>query len=803
MLQILGIRTFIADDGKEKKYDAFYDKNWRAPSVAVLLKDIEKYVEAIPVKDRWNIFYTVANCGDGKRKFESQSVLPFDFDGIDTARIDEYIKEICEFLKLDKDTTGLVFSGNGLHVLIGLKKKITKADYFKKNRHHYKAVADQINKHLKEKGLTGKTDTSVFDHRRILRLPNTENRKPDKATKTAKVLNAKITPVDFDITKISGLPDVPDSEQISKDYIRRYPRTDNEAVLTGCEFLKFCKEKPAEVTEPQWYAMLSVVARLEDGQKLCHEYSEGHHLYSQEETEVKIEQAVEASGPRACENINSIWSGCRDCENFERVKSPILLRGEDHIPTEYTGFHFIPITANGGLGKPVPCYEDLRKFFEREYTYKGLGGSRMVHVWNGKHYEYMENAFIEQFAQEHFDPAANNTKVSEFKSLVMRTNLAQLSWFQDTTRKKMNFLNGTLDIETFDFLPHDKEVGFRYVLPYNYEPSAKAPRFEAMLAKLTCGDKAMAQVLLEYMGYALSNDDCWTQKALLMVGEGSNGKSTLVNILKELAGKGNYSSLTIDDLNRSEYNRQIFEGKLFNFSEETPTKALMDNSLFKTLVTGGEVQVRSPYKEPYFIQNNAKLIFSCNALPSAVDTSWGFYRRLIIVPFNATFAQTDKDFDPHIEAKIKKELAGIFNLCMEAYKRLLRTQKFTECQVISDTLEKYIYSTDTVRGWKIDNLKLYPLEDTENESFVPTEDLYMAYKSEMINHNEKPVPYMTFSKKLAYLITDYEKRSVRKRVEVGTTISRVRGLKNVRYGEGITHLSSEDLARLTIVSAGG
>ena len=797
MIQILGIRSFVNDKGETKKYDAFYDKNWRAPSLAVLLSDIDKYVDAIPTKERWNIFYTVANCGDGKRKFESQSIMPFDLDGIDVARHEEYIKIVLDHLGLKRDSTGIVLSGNGVHILVGLKKKITKQDYFKNNSHHYKGICADIDKKFKEAGLPCEKketmDRAVFDHRRILRLPNTENRKPNKENKQARILQHKIEPVSLDITKLSGLPEVPVAEQVPKDYMRRYPRTDREAILSGCDFLKWCKDHQGEVNEPQWYCMLSIVGRMEGGDKLCHEMSEEHPGYTHEETEIKIDQALEASGPRTCENINAYWSGCRKCENFEKVKSPIMLRGENHIPTEFTGFHFVPFTASGVPGKPVPCYEDLRKFFEVQYNYKGLGGSRMVHVWDGRQYKYMENAFIEQFAQDNFDPQANNTKISEFKSLVMRTNLTAVEWFKDTTTRKMNFQNGVLDLNTWDFMPHSKECGFRYVLPYNYDPTAKAPLFTAMLSRITQGNTDMQKVLLEYMGYSLSSDECWTQKALLMVGHGSNGKSTLISVLKELAGKGNYSSLTIDDLNRSEYNRQIFEGKLFNFSEETPTKALMDDSLFKTLVAGGEMQVRGPYKEPYFIKNSAKLIFSCNTLPKALDTSYGFYRRLIIVPFNATFKKTDKDFDPHIEQKLLGELPGIFNLCMRGYKDLTRQSGFTECETINATVEEYIDMTDTLRAWIKNNVKAFPVEDKEIDNFVPSSDIYQGYKNDMINNYEQPKSYDAFTKKLKILLPDFDSRAVRRRVEVGGKVKQVRGLLNVSFGEGAASLTKEDI----------
>ncbi len=781
-VQILGLRSFVNEEGKTKGYDAFHDQLWRAPDLLTLLKNPQPYVDAIPQKDRWNIFYTVASCKEGKRDFAIQDVIVFDIDGIHTDKIDEYISVVLSILKLTREKTGIVFSGHGLHFIIGLAEPIRQKTFFKKNRHHYRAVLDKINDALRAKELPGKADPAVFDARRILRLPGTVNRKPDQQDIMAILLNGNIERVPFVLHEHSTLPEISDTDQIAKEYLRKYPKVDNEAILEGCIFLKWCKDKPNEVSEPQWYAMLSILGRMEDGYKLCHEYSQGHAGYTQEETDTKIEQATESSGPRTCSNIAAMWSGCVSCEHYQGVKSPILLRGKDHIKTEYTGFHNIPFNASGMPGKPTPNYEDLRKFFMRHYSYKGLGGSRMVQVWRKTHYEYLENVFIEGFAQEHFNPVANTAKVREFRELVCRTHLTPVEWFEHTTRRKMNFLNGILDLSTWDFLSHTEDIGFRSVLPYEYNPHSKAPVFEKMLHKITGGNESIQKVILEYIGYCLSNDNCWAQKAVVLVGLGANGKSTLMDVFKKLAGDGNYATLTMEDLKKSEYNRQMLDRKLFNFSEETPTKALLEHSMFKTLVTGGEIQVRSPYKEPYSIKNNAKLIFSCNELPKAVDTTYGFYRRLIIIPFNQCITKEDPEYDPHIDVKLADELPGIFNLAMEGYKRLCQQRGFSESKKLTETLEQYQDETDTVRGWAKENVRIHPLNGATTP-YSTLKDMYLRYKSEVEYSGEYAVTRIKFTQKLRSTVPDFSSRyTVKKDTDTNKAI---RVLLGIECGEGI------------------
>jgi len=779
MIQILGLRKFIpkdSKDGKEITYDAFHEKYWRAKSVPDLFHNLDGVLQKIPEQDRWNLFYTLANCKEGKREFDSLSVIAFDIDGINKKYLESYIEVILSRLKLSRSEVGIVSSGHGLHFLIGIKTPITSKEEFKSLKPHYKAVCTQINKAMFDAGLIGSTDTTIFEPRRILRLPRTINRKPSKVDVLSELMQSNITPLEFNLKTISGLPDISETAQLNIRVLAKYPRVDSTAIMDGCDFLKHCKTRPNEISEHQWYAALSITGRMndestKDGYEWSHELSKGYKGYDPDETDQKIEQALESSGPRTCDNINSMWTGCGQCDNKDKVSSPILLRGKDAIPTEHTGFHNQPFT---GKGKPTPNYEDLARFFARDTTYKGLDDSGMVHIWSKDHYESMGRLRLEEFAQTHFNPAARSNMTKEFAARVARSNLKTMDWWTERTKGKINFKNGYLDVRSHNFMPHDPDMGFRYVLPYSYDPTAKAPSFEKMLGMITENDQARINVLLEFMGYALSNDDCWTQKALLLVGDGANGKSTLLDILRELAGYGNYTSYAMKQLNESEYNRQGLDGKLFNISEETPTKAMADNSLFKSLATGDEVQARAPYKEPYFFKSLAKLIFSANELPGSTDTSYGYWRRLIVVPFNATFTKDMPGYDPHIGLKLKKELSGIFNLVMAGYQRLIKQQKFSTSAQIDDALEDYRLDNDTVFRWFGENMTVHT-NGGYDENFTPMRTMYDNYKFEVQSDGGYPVTMQKFAKTLRKLVPGYERRYKRPVVNQ----KRVRGLQGV------------------------
>ena len=802
--QILGLRTFINAEGANTTYDAFYERNWRAESLPALFANIDSIINKIPSDEQWNLFYTLATCSD-KRKFVEQSVLAWDIDGLDGLTTDEkkaYIPIVCQALGLPDDKVFVVNSGNGLHFIINLKDKITDDKYFAAHREGYKKTCVAIDQALADKKLVGSADPAIFEPRRILRLPNTLNKKPNKPISQCELLQTPtpdnwFSQVDFTLEKIrknakdwgaverekelqkqkreenknkklsekeqEKLDKQQEKERAKEEKnaekraaVLKTVRPDNAAILQGCKFLQWAKVHQSKVTEPEWYAALSIVGRMEDGKRLAHEFSSQHATYTPSGTDAKLEQALTASGPRTCENINDIWKGddgrgCETCPYYKSdvVTSPISIQGPDFVATEHNGFHRTILSGNGV--KNIPDYEGLRRYFSNETSYKVLDPSRIIYKWAGTHYTEASRVWVEAYAQAKFVPHADTKMVMEFRQLAERHNLHSIDWFTTGNQGKMNFLNGVLDIPTGGFSPSDKELGFRYVLPYEYDSGAVCPTFDHMLDKITCGDAQLATILLEFIGYALSGDSYWCHKALVLVGDGSNGKSTLLNVIKMLAGGANYSAMQMGAFT-SEYNRQVLDGKLFNLSEETNHKAFSDSSLFKGLVGGVGMQVRAPYGLPYTIANSAKLILTCNELPRNWDASGGMERRLLIVPFNHTFSENDADYDPFVDEKLRDELPGILLRCVSAYKKLMLRKKFSEATASKTVQKEYMLENNTVKLWAAEELYTTGVNPSE---FTKLSDLYSAYNLFCDKFNHYPVGYAMFFKQLSKFIPDY------------------------------------------------
>jgi len=755
LIQLRKLRKFTPE-GQENEIG--FDKpiiTETAPSVQEMIKNYEYYLSKVDSNERYNLFISTHPCQSERREWNApQNVILIDVDDVDLTQAPIYVEKICKLLGLDAAKTQSIISGNGLHIPVELKEPITDREFFEKNRPFFKAVCTSIEAMLKSEGLTFKTvDPAVFKPGTMIRMPETENRKAGRPSTQTKILNRESAPQDFDLKKLSGLPDVPETDQVT-EVERKFFTVDTKGVLDGCNFLKHCKENASKLPEPQWFAMLSIIPRLEGGREIAHEYSKGHKGYSFEETETKIDQAIAASGPRTCKNIQAAFGGCSSCPYYEKVKSPISIRSPDFIETQGSGFHKITVDQKTGRVIKKPSYEDLRKFFERQTNYKTLGSSEIVYVWTGTHYVEKADAELKAFAQEHFNPYADTHMVSEFTNLVHRTNLRSPGWFDDTVKGRNNFKNGIL-LENGTLVPHSDEYGFRDILPYEYDATATCPAFDKFLDDVMVGDESLKSNFLEYTGYALSNDPIWLHKAWVLLGSGENGKSTALDIIRELAGKENYTSVSIGDL-RNEGTRQMLDGKLFNISEETPTKALSDSTHFKNLSAGGEINVRQIYKKPYSMRNKAKLIFACNELPGSTDASQGFFRRFLIMPFKATFTNDSvqiknghgKAKDPFIKDRIIRELPGIFNKVRAHYQQVKKRGKFTDSQATDAELEKFKADVDYTGTW----IKENTISTTSEDDYIVSNDLYSSYHQEMERMNLEPLHQIAFGRKHGFEI---------------------------------------------------
>ena len=162
-----------------------------------------------------------------------------------------------------------------------------------------------------------------------------------------------------------------------------------------------------------------------------------------------------------------------------------------------------------------------------------------------------------------------------------------------------------------------------------------------------------------------------------------------------LLGEDNVCSCNINSLcDDKGYSRAMIRNKLLNYSSDFNGK-IFANGIFKQLTSGEPVEARRLYKEPEIVKDYARLAFNCNSMPSSADTSFGFRRRLLIIPFNVKIDKSKAD--PDLARKLKTELSGILIWAIEGLRRFIRNGKKLSQSPTLETLEQaYKEDTDTV-----------------------------------------------------------------------------------------------------------
>lgn len=151
---------------------------------------------------------------------------------------------------------------------------------------------------------------------------------------------------------------------------------------------------------------------------------------------------------------------------------------------------------------------------------------------------------------------------------------------------------------------------------------------------------------------------------------------------------------------------QELPGKILNISPENDSFGKdIDTQMLKSITGGDIVAVEQKYKTTSSVQMRCKLLFLLNQLPTTKDTSHGFYRRLVLIPFDRIF--TPEEQDRGLLEKLYAELPGILNFAMEGLQRLRQQQyQLSSAKRIDDALEKYKKNHHPVLQFFVDALQV-------------------------------------------------------------------------------------------------
>lgn len=330
---------------------------------------------------------------------------------------------------------------------------------------------------------------------------------------------------------------------------------------------------------------------------------------------------------------------------------------------------------------------------------------------------------------------AKRTEVLEYLNILICNN-QELS-----PANYIAFKNGVYDIVKDELLPFSEKFIITNKINYNYNPAARSELVESTLDKLSCNDTTIRNLLEEAIGYCFYRRN-ELGKSFMLTGNKSNGKSTFLDMVKTVLGDENITSLDLSELNEKFQNAELF-GKLANIGDDIGDEFIGNSAIFKKLVTGDRIQVQRKGERPFDFNNYAKLLFSANDIPRIKDKTGAVQRRLVIIPFNATFSKDDPDYRPYIKYELREaeNIEYLILLGIKGLKRILENQEFSESASVQKELEEYEETNNPIIGFFKENPDIV----IENQT---TTSIYVKYTEYCLVNNCQPMSKIEFSKQI-------------------------------------------------------
>ena len=419
---------------------------------------------------------------------------------------------------------------------------------------------------------------------------------------------------------------------------------------------------------------------------------------------------------------------------------------------------------NKGREKVNPAL--LADYFREHYRYLKVQGDG-----NGKFSYYLYKNGVYEMAEEEFERLIMRPVQDYNRSLVKMSQIHEAfrqikadsdSIAQDeldSDETVINFKNGLLRLSTDSLAlePHNPDVYSTIQLNCEWEgEGCPTPVFDAYLDTLTEGDKGEQELLLQFMGAALSNI-CGSRfkKALFMVGPGDSGKSQLRILTDKILGNGHSMAIDLQDLERR-FGTGTTYGKRLIGSADMPLEPVKELKNFKRLTGGDNVMGEFKCKQAFNMRYKGLIWLCMNDLVQfGGDTGDWLYDRIMVVRCENVVPVEKRD--KMLVDKMLAERTGIVYKAIKALQRAVAAGMwFSETEKTIENRKGYKISNSSVLCFFEECMCEKAVDDNKNA--YSTSVVYQAYKKWCTRNRVKNVrSFKEFRTGIAdYLGEDYQ-----------------------------------------------
>lgn len=343
------------------------------------------------------------------------------------------------------------------------------------------------------------------------------------------------------------------------------------------------------------------------------------------------------------------------------------------------------------------------------------------------------------------------------------TEIIKIKVLRESTQEDayyIAFLDCLYNTRTFEKEPFDRDKLATHNIPYNFEETQKdCPTFKHFLSTSlvhrddhTKCDQELVTLIQQMMGFYLM-DTNYATGAFFLYGAGSNGKSILSDVIREMIGKEFCSALSLSQLSQ-QFETVSLINKRVNISGEEDEK-FASSKVFKAVVTGDYIHGRYIYGTGFDFKPSCKFLFSSNKLPTFDGLDYGLKRRIFIIPFWRKFKPEEQD--KRLASKLHAEIPAIIGWALKGAQQLADNDfVFSKSKAVSDVFREFEEEMSSAIMFFNETYRL------DNDHVIPKQVVYDNYINWMVaNHKRGVLSKKRFLKELEDNISELTEKQTR------------------------------------------
>ncbi len=360
----------------------------------------------------------------------------------------------------------------------------------------------------------------------------------------------------------------------------------------------------------------------------------------------------------------------------------------------------------------------------------------IINKTTGKLCIYNERSGIyETYDENEFSALLTNSYNEKYFGDEVKRIMGTFNKIKEESEKYIALKNCLINTETLETKEFTKDEFVTFQVPYNWNPKAKSELFEEKLNEIFLDDEKR-ELFLQIVGYCFTPKNNH-HKLFFITGDGANGKSTLMALIKAIFHEST-ASVGLHQFG-NEFGLQPLLGKRINILSDIP-KMTIDTSFIKAVTGEDSITVNRKYKEPVTRVLGCKIIGTGNQLPQVNDDSYSFWRRIIHLELKNTFKEGQKDIK--LKEKLINDTEGMEWFIYEsikAYKRV-EIEGWAKQMSQNETREEYLKRSNPC---KYAAEQLYE-KTNDPEDYVTRADVINTISEYLQDHELKQPPKKSY-----------------------------------------------------------